>query len=118
MNALERRMEEDRRLRNEAKALLREELGHAKGKVAPSALRDRLAETIGNKAVALGEQLGDLAERHGRKIAIAGLAAAGATGVWLARQPILSGFSALASRFRGSSKGGAHRTPEKEADDE
>ena len=118
MNALERRMEEDRRLRNEARALLREELDHAKGKVAPSALRDRFSEAIGNKAVAIGDRLGDLAERHGRKIAIASIAAAGATGMWLARRPILSGFSALASRYRGSSKGGAHRTPEKEADDE
>jgi len=118
MSALERRMREDRQLRDEAKALLREELDHAKGKVAPSVLRDRLAEKISDKAVAIGERAGDLAERHGRKVAIAGIAAAGAAGVWLARRPILAGLAALASRFRGSSNGGADETPEEVADDE
>jgi len=118
MSRLERQMEECRRLRDEARALLRTEFEHAKDKVAPSALGERLADTVGGKAAELGERAGELADRHGRKVAVAGIAAAGAVGLWLARKPILSGIEALRSRYGGNFDGGTDETRNEETEHE
>ena len=105
MNKLERQLEEDRALRDAALGLFKAELAHVKGEATPEALGERLAGNIGDKAGAASDKALGFVERNSTALAAAGAALASAIGLWVAREPILSGLSAL----RG--------TCEKEADE-
>lgn len=102
MSKAERQLEEDRRLRDAAKALFQNEVEHAKRVYGPAALSGRLAVKAGDTWTTASTQTSSFARRHTSTVAAAGLAAAGTFGLWLVRKPVLSGLAALASRCKSS----------------
>lgn len=95
MNRLERQLEEDRALRDSARALFRKELEHVRGEVKPDALGERLGDNIGRRVDAASDEAIAFAERHGGKVTAAAGALAAGVGLWLARKPILARLSRL-----------------------
>lgn len=102
-------LEEDRALRNSARALFRNELSRVRKEVAPRALGERLADNVGEKIDAASDKALGFARRRGGAIAAAGGAIAAAVGLWFARKPLIE-------RLRPS--GAEDGNFDEEADDE
>jgi hypothetical protein len=95
MADLERQLEEDRALRNSARALFRKELGHVSREVRPGAIGERIANRVGEKADDVADAAVDFAEGHGKTVAAAVIGALAAAGLWFAREPIAEGLGGL-----------------------
>lgn len=88
-------LEEDRALRDAARAVFREELSYVRGELSPQAIGERIADNIGRKADAATDKAAELAEDHGAAVAATLGSAAAAAGLWFARGPIATGLAAL-----------------------
>jgi hypothetical protein len=117
MSRLREQLDEDRALRDTARALFRKELAQVKGEVTPQALGERVADRVGEKVDAASDKAAGFVRRHGGAIFAAGGAIVAAAGLWLARKPILE---RVCPRLDGSSKpnGAADGGSDKEADNE
>jgi hypothetical protein len=89
MSSSREQLEEDRALRNSARALFRRELSRVRHEVTPQALGERIADNVGEKVDAASDKALDFTRRRGGVIAAASGAIVAATGLWLARKPIL-----------------------------
>jgi len=117
MSRLREQLDEDRSLRDSARALFRKELSHVRRAVTPQALGERVADRVGTKVDAASDDAVSFVRDHGGAIAAAGGTLATGVGLWLARKPIIERLRGL---FDGSGKaddatdGGSY----KETDDE
>jgi hypothetical protein len=111
MTRVKEQLEEDRMLRDSARALFRNDLAHVRKEITPRALGERLADKVGAKVDAASDGVVELVRRHGGTIAAGGGALAVSIGLWLARKPILE-------RLRGKRDGTTDGGSDKEADDE
>jgi hypothetical protein len=110
-------LEEDRALRNSARALFRKELAEVRQEVTPRALGERVADRVGRKVDAASDRATGFVSRHGGALAAAGGAIVTAAGLWFARKPILE---RVRPWFEGSGKPNrtANGGRDEEADDE
>lgn len=117
MSRLGEQLEEDRALRDSARALFRKELSHVRKEVTPQALGERVANRVGAKVDAASDDAVSFVREHGGSIAAAGGTIVTGVGLWLARKPIAARLRAL---FDGSGKadGLANGATDKETDDE
>lgn len=83
-------VEEDRMLRDSARALFRTDLAHVRKEITPQALGARVADRIGAKVDAASDEAVDFVHRRGGAIATIGGALAASLGLWLARKPIIA----------------------------
>ena len=90
MSRLRRQLEEDRALRDSARAMFRKELDHVRQEVAPQALGERVADSIGERVDAASDDTIGFVRKHGGAISAAGGAIASAVGLWFARKPLFS----------------------------
>ena len=120
MTRLERRMEEDRALRDAARRLFRKEFGHVRGEMNPTALGERLGDDLGRRVDAASDGAIEFSERHGGKIAATGGALAAGIGLWLARKPILARLAPLFSKGEAGTpdSGGGEAAADEDATDE
>lgn len=88
MPDLERQFEEDRALRNTARAVFRKELAHVRRETKPGAIGERIANSVGRKADEATDAAVDFADSHGKTIAAVAIGAVAAAGLWFARGPI------------------------------
>jgi hypothetical protein len=95
MSKIDRQLEEDRALRNSARAVFKKELAHVRRETRPGAIGERIANRVGAKAEAASDAALSFTEDH-RKTVTAGVVAA-VTGavLWFARGPISDGVAAL-----------------------
>lgn len=91
MNKRERQLEEDRGLRNSARAVFRNELDHVRQIIAPTAIKGKLAAAANRRAEATAEEALSFARQHWRKAAAGAAAIAAGAGLWAARKQIASG---------------------------
>jgi len=124
MNKLEQQLEEDRQLRNSARKLFRKELDYVRKETTPTALGERVGDTIGRKVDKASDSAIGFVSENGGKLSAAGALVAG-VGLWLARKPIISEFAALFSTGEDSEANkvaddepGALEAPDEESDDE
>lgn len=111
MTRVKEQLEEDRMLRDCARALFRNDLAHVRKEITPRALGERLADNVGAKIDAASDGVVELVRRRGGAIAAGGGALAVSLGLWLARKPILE-------RLRGKPDGTTNGGSDKEANDE
>ncbi|HZF46024.1 MAG TPA: hypothetical protein VEZ26_06790 [Sphingomonadaceae bacterium] len=83
---LEAQLEEDRALRDAARSIFFSGLANTRKEITPSALGQRVADHIGTRADEASDAALEFADRHKAPM----IAALAATGLWLARKPILS----------------------------
>jgi hypothetical protein len=117
MTRLQDQLEEDRALRNSARALFRKELSHVRREVTPQALGERAADRVGAKVDAASDDAVSFLRDHGGKIAAATGTVAAGVGLWLGRKPIIE---RLRSLFDGSGEAdnATDGGTDKETDDE
>ena len=89
MRDLERRMKEDRALRDAAKALVGADYAHLKADLTGKSFGERVLDNIGEGAMDVLESAADAAENHRGALA----ALIGAVILWFARTPIMELFS-------------------------
>ena len=90
MSDLERRMIEDRAIRDAAKALVHADYAHLRADFAGKGIGERMLDNVGEGARDVFERAADAAETHRGVLA----ALIGAVFVWFARNPIMSLFVA------------------------
>ncbi|WFL76983.1 hypothetical protein P7228_13435 [Altererythrobacter arenosus] len=88
MADLKRQMQEDRALRDAARALLDADVAHLRNGLASKSIGERVLDNIGEGAKDVFESAADAADNH--KGALAALI--GAIVLWFARNPIMSLF--------------------------
>lgn len=86
MSKLERQMQEDRAMRDAAKALVDADLAHVKNSFSGPGLTERAATNLSEGARDVFEKASDAAESHKGILA----ALVGAVIIWFARNPLLS----------------------------
>lgn len=114
---LERQFEEDRALRNSARAVFRKELAHLRRETRPGAIGERIANRIGAKADAATDDALEFAGSHSKTIAAALIGAVAAAGLWFARGPITETVERLLGN-RNVDDAGADGDETEEDDDE
>jgi hypothetical protein len=90
MSRLRRQLDEDRALRDSARAVFRKELAHVRQDIAPQALGERVADRVGERIDAASDDAIGFARKRGGAIAAAGGAIASAVGLWFGRKPLFS----------------------------
>lgn len=111
MSRMREQLDEDRALRDSARALFRKELSQVRNEVTPQALGERVADRIGQKVDAASDDAVSFVREHGGTVAAAGGTIATGMVLWLARKPIVARLRPL---FNGKANGGI----DKETDDE
>lgn len=117
MTSAREQLDEDRALRDSARALFRNGLSRVRSEVTPQALGERMADRIGEKVDAASDDAVSFVRDHGGAIAAAGGTIATGVGLWLARKPIAARLRTL---FDGPGKadGAIDGGTDEEADDE
>ena len=110
-------LDEDRTLRDSARALFRRELSHVRKEVTPQALGERVANRVGEKVDAASDGTLSFLRENGGALAAAGGTIVTGVGLWLARKPIAARLRTL---FDGSGKADnlANGGTDKDTDDE
>ena len=88
MTDLERRMREDRAVRDAAKALVSADIAYVKSSMSAKTIGERVLDSVGEGAKDVVEQAADAAENNRGVFAVL----IGAVVLWFARNPIMSLF--------------------------
>ena len=89
MSNLKHRLAQDKALRDEARALIEDDIAHAKSLVAPTNLRERTVPPASEKAQALLHETRATALDHKGTIAAVAGAAISAGILWIVREPLM-----------------------------
>lgn len=88
MSDLDRRMREDRALRDAARALFTADVAHVRNQLNGKSLSQRVIGRVGDGAKDVLEQAADTADNHRGTIALL----LGAVALWFARHPLMALF--------------------------
>ena len=101
MGKRERRLAEDRALRDTARQLFRKELDHVREEVTPTSLGERFGDHVGERIDKASNNAFAYLEKIGGKLFMAAGVAAAGVGIWFARKPIVAQFASLFSNDEG-----------------